>query len=53
MVTQVSAIRADVTMKPVDVMDYQEPMRLLAPELVEPFETLVVRARTRITFTAR
>ena len=40
-------------MKPVDVMGYQEPMRLLALEVVEPFETLVVRARTKITFTAR
>ena len=38
-------------MKPVDVMGYQEPVHLL-PEVVEPFETLVVRARTKITFTA-
>ena len=50
--TQVLAIRADITTKPVDVMGYQEPMQLLAPEVVEPFEMLVVRARTKITFTA-
>ena len=50
--TQVSGIRADITTKPVDVMGYQEPMRLLAPEVVEPFKMLVVRARTKITFTA-
>ena len=49
MATQVSAIRADVAMKPVDVMGYQEPMCLLAPKVVEPFKTLVVRARTKIT----
>ena len=47
----VSAIRANVATKPVDVMDYQEPVHLLVPEVVEPFETLVVRARTEITFT--
>ena len=33
-------------------MGYQEPMQLLAPKLVKPFKTLVVRARTKITFTA-
>ena len=27
-------------------------MHLLAPEVVEPFETLVVKARTKIIFTA-
>ena len=52
-VTWVLAIRADVATKPVDPMGYQEPMCLLAPEVVEPFKTLVVRARTKITFTAR
>ena len=33
-------------------MGYQEPMSLLAPKVVEPFKTLVVRARTKITFIA-
>ena len=33
---QVSAVRANITTKPVDVMGYQEPMSLLAPELVDP-----------------
>ena len=50
---QASVIRADVTTKPVDVMGYQEPMHLLVPEVVEPFKTLVVKAGTKITFTAR
>ena len=50
--TQVAAVRADVTMKPIDVMGYEEPVCLLAAEVVEPFETLVVKARTKITFTA-
>ena len=52
MATWVSAIRADITKKPVDVMGYQEPVQLLAPKVVEPFKTSVVRARTKITFTA-
>ena len=50
--TQVAAVRADVTMKPIDVMGYEEPVHLLAAEVVKPFETLVVKARTKITFTA-
>ena len=47
-----SAVRADVATKPVDVTGYEEPMHLLGPKVVEPFETLVVKARTKITFTA-
>ena len=39
-------------MKPIDVMGYEEPVHLLAAKVVEPFETLVVKARTKITFTA-
>ena len=50
--TRVAAVRADVAMKPIDVTGYKEPVRLLAPEVVEPFETLVVKARTKIAFTA-
>ena len=50
--TQVAAVRADVTMKPVDVMGYEEPVCLLTAEVVEPFEMLVVKARTKITFMA-
>ena len=50
--TRVAAVRADVTMKPIDVMGYEEPMHLLTAEVVEPFEMLVVKARTKITFTA-
>ena len=50
--TQVTAIRADVTMKPIDVMGYKEPVHLLTAEVVEPFEMLVVKARMKITFTA-
>ena len=46
-----SAVRADIATKPVDVMGYQESMCLLVPEVVEPFKTLVVKARTKITFT--
>ena len=49
--TRVTAVRADVTMKPIDVMGYEEPVCLLAAEVVEPFETLVVKARTKIIFT--
>ena len=48
---RVFAVRADAATKPVDVMGYQEPVHLLAPEVVEPFKTLVVKARTKITFT--
>ena len=41
-------------MKPVDVMGYEEPMYAFWHlKVVKPFETLVVRARTKITFTAR
>ena len=43
---QVSTTRANVTTKPVDVTGFEEPVHLLAPEVVEPFETLVVKART-------
>ena len=50
--TRVAADRADVTMEPVNIMGYKEPIHLLAVEVVEPFETLVVKARTKITFTA-
>ena len=50
--TRVAAVRADVTTKPVDVMGYEEPVCLLMAEVVKPFEMLVVKARTKITFTA-
>ena len=50
--TQVAAVRADVATKPIDVMGYEEPVCLLTAEVVKPFETLVVKARTKITFTA-
>ena len=50
--TWVAAIRADVTMKPVNITGYEEPIHLLTAEVVEPFETLVVKARMKITFTA-
>ena len=50
--TRVAAVRADVTTKPVDVAGYEEPVCLLTAEVVEPFEMLVVKARTKITFTA-
>ena len=50
--TQVTAVRADVAMKPIDVMGYEEPIHLLAAKVVEPFEMLVVKARTKITFMA-
>ena len=50
--TRVAAVRADVTMKPIDVMGYEEPVHLLTAEVVKPFKTLVVKARTKITFTA-
>ena len=33
-------------------MGYEEPVHLLTAEVVEPFEMLVVKARTKITFTA-
>ena len=39
-------------MQPVDVTDYEEPVHLLTAEVVKPFEMLVVKARTKITFTA-
>ena len=48
--TQVSAVRADVVTKPVDVVGYEEPVCFLASEVVEPFEMLVVKARTKIIF---
>ena len=50
--TRVAAVRADVTTKPVNVMGYEEPVCLLMAEVVKPFEMLVVKARTKITFTA-
>ena len=34
-------------------MGYEEPICLLAAEVVEPFKMLVVKARTKITFIAR
>ena len=46
------AVRANVTTKQVNVMGYEEPMHLLAPEVVKPFKTLIVKARTKIIFTA-
>ena len=49
--TRVAVVRADVAMKPVDVMGYEEPVHLLAAEVVKPFKMLVVKARTKITFT--
>ena len=53
MATQVSAVRADIAMKPANVMGYEETICLLASEVVKPLEMLVVKARTRIIFTAR
>ena len=50
--SQVTAVRADVTTKPVNVTGYEEPVHLLTAEVVKPFEMLVVKARTKITFTA-
>ena len=50
--TRVAAVRADVATKPIDVTGYEELVHLLMAEVVEPFETLVVKARTKITFTA-
>ena len=50
--TRVAAVRADVTRKPINVTGYEEPVHLLTAEVVEPFEMLVVKARTKITFTA-
>ena len=50
--TRVAAIRAYVAMKPIDVVGYEEPVHLLMAEVVKPFKTLVVKARTKITFTA-
>ena len=50
--TQVTAVRADVTTKPIDVMGYEEPTCLLTAKVVKPFKMLVVKARTKITFTA-
>ena len=37
--TRVAAVRADVATKPVDVVGYEELVRLLTAEVVEPFET--------------
>ena len=50
--TWVSVVRANVATKPIDVMGYEEPICLLASKVVEPFEMLVVKARTKITFMA-
>ena len=49
--TRVAAVRADVTTKPINIMGYEETVRLLTAEVVEPFEMLVVKARTKIAFT--
>ena len=51
--TQVSAVRANVMTKPINVTGYEEPICLLASEVVEPFKTLVVKAKTKIIFMAR
>ena len=51
--TWVAAVRADITTKPINITGYEEPIHLLTAEVVEPFETLVVKARTKITFMAR
>ena len=48
--TWVAAVRADITTKPIDVTSYEKPVCLLTAEIVEPFEMLVVKARTKITF---
>ena len=40
-------------MKPINVTGYEEPVHLLAAEVVKPFKMLVVKARTKITFMAR
>ena len=40
-------------MKPFDVTGYKEPICLLVSEVVKPFKTLVMKARTKIIFTAR
>ena len=50
--TWVAAVRADVAMKPINITGYKEPVHLLSAEVVKPFEMLVVKARTKITFTA-
>ena len=50
--TQVTAVRADVAMKPINVTGYKEPVHLLTAKIVKPFEMLVVKARTKITFMA-
>ena len=50
--TWVAAVRADVTTKPINVTGYEEPVCLLTAEVVKPFETLFVKARMKITFTA-
>ena len=49
--SRVAAVRADVTTEPIDITGYEEPVRLLTAEVIEPFKTLVVKARTKITFT--
>ena len=36
---QVPVVKTDVASKPVDVIGYEEPMRLTGPEIVDPFET--------------
>ena len=48
----ISAVRTDVATKPVDMTGYNEPVCLSTTGVVEPFETLAVKARTKITFTA-
>ena len=47
---QVPAVRTNIASKPVDVMGYEEPVRLMGPEIVDSFKTLVVKAWTMITF---
>ena len=53
MTTWVTVVRADIAMKPINVTGYEEPICLLMAEVVKPFKTLVVKARTKITFMAR
>ena len=48
--TRVAVVRADVTVKPIDVMGYEEPVRLLTAEVVKPFKMLVLKARTKNYF---
>ena len=46
----VSAVQSDVATKPIDVMGYEEPIRFQESIMVKPFELLVVKGWTKITF---